>query len=136
MLKNELAADIRNMDPAGLETLKYYIILIAAAVANFMGNSIIHTKPDGNVIVRIYDEDDKTVFSVTDNGGGIPPEDAKKLFNRFSQGTSKKRSTGTGLGLYLSRQIIEAHEGEIGLETELDKGSTFYFELKKIIKGV
>jgi len=100
-------------------------------IANFMGNSIIHTKPDGNVIVNIKEENDKIIFSVTDNGEGIPPEDAKKLFNRFSQGTSKKRSTGTGLGLYLSKQIIEAHNGEIGLESELNKGSTFYFKLKK-----
>jgi len=101
-------------------------------IANFMGNSIIHTKPDGDVIIRIKEDDDKIVFSVADSGDGIPPEDAKKLFNRFSQGTSKKRSTGTGLGLYLSRQIIEAHDGEIGLESELNKGSTFYFKLKKV----
>ncbi len=100
-------------------------------IVNFMGNSIIHSKSDGNVIVKVDKTADRIIFSVIDNGGGIPPEDAKKLFNRFSQGTSKKRSTGTGLGLYLSRQIIEAHDGEIGLETELDKGSTFYFKLKK-----
>jgi len=105
---------------------------IRRVVANFLGNSIIHTKADGFVLVKIEEENDKIVFSVTDNGGGIPPEDAKKLFNRFSQGTSKKRSTGTGLGLYLSRQIIEAHDGEIGLESELDKGSKFYFKLKKL----
>jgi len=106
---------------------------IRRVVANFMGNSILHTKPDGQVVVRLDEEADKIVFSVIDNGGGIPPEDAKKLFNRFSQGTSKKRSTGTGLGLYLSRQIIEAHDGEIGLESEVDKGSRFYFKLKKNI---
>ena len=104
---------------------------IRRVVANFIGNSIIHTKPDGDVVVEIEEKDKETIFSVQDNGGGIPEEDAKKLFNRFSQGTSKKRSTGTGLGLYLSRQIIEAHEGQIGLETELNKGSKFYFKLKK-----
>ena len=104
---------------------------IRRVIANFMGNSIIHTKADGEVVVSVAQEDNKVVFSVTDNGDGIPEEDAKKLFNRFSQGTSKKRSTGTGLGLYLSRQIIEAHDGEIGLNSELGKGSTFYFKLNK-----
>ena len=70
-------------------------------------------------------------LEVVDNGVGLSQEDCSKLFNRFSQGTSKKRSTGTGLGLYLSRQIIEAHDGEIGLESEVDKGSKFYFKLRK-----
>lgn len=102
---------------------------IRRVVANFMGNSIIHTSADGEVLIKVEKENEKIVFSVIDNGGGIAPDDAKKLFNRFSQGTSKKRSTGTGLGLYLSRQIIEAHNGEIGLESELGKGSRFYFKL-------
>jgi signal transduction histidine kinase len=51
------------------------------------------------------------------------------MFRRFSQGTKSKRSTGTGLGLYLSRQIIEAHQGKISLKSELGKGSVFTFEL-------
>lgn len=104
---------------------------IRRVVTNFIGNSIIHTKPDGNVLINVEEENNKIVFSVKDDGCGISNEDAKKLFNRFSQGTSKKRSTGTGLGLYLSRQIIEAHDGEIGLESKLDVGSKFYFKLNK-----
>ena len=55
------------------------------------------------------------------------------LFKRFSQGTSKKRSTGTGLGLYLSRQIIEAHNGKIWLESKLNKGSEFSFLLTNVL---
>ena len=51
------------------------------------------------------------------------------MFLRFSQGTKVKRSTGTGLGLYLSRQIIEAHNGKISLKSTLGKGSTFIFEI-------
>ena len=51
------------------------------------------------------------------------------MFQRFSQGTSKKRSAGTGLGLYLSRQIIESHGGKIWLESVLNKGSEFSFIL-------
>ena len=55
------------------------------------------------------------------------------MFKRFSQGTSKKRSTGTGLGLYLSRQIIEAHNGKIWLESKLNKGSEFSFLLTNVL---
>ncbi|MCR4881517.1 MAG: hybrid sensor histidine kinase/response regulator [bacterium] len=99
-------------------------------VANFIGNAIVHTKD--TIEVKISKENDIIKFSVKDNGEGISDEDAKKLFKRFSQGTSKKRSTGTGLGLYLSRQIIEAHGGEIGLDTKLNEGSEFYFKLGDI----
>ena len=67
------------------------------------------------------------------NGNGIPQEDIPNLFNRFSQGTSKKRSTGTGLGLYLSRQIVEAHNGKIWLESKLNKGSEFSFLLQDVL---
>ena len=98
-------------------------------IANFLGNAITHTK---NYILVKIEQSDKITFSVKDNGEGISEEDAKKLFKRFSQGTSKKRSTGTGLGLYLSRQIIEAHGGEIGLNTKLNEGSEFYFKLGDI----
>ena len=51
------------------------------------------------------------------------------MFKRFSQGTSEKRSVGTGLGLYLSRQIIEAHGGKIWIETDKKKGTEFLFLL-------
>ena len=71
---------------------------------------------------------------IADNGCGIPQEDIPNMFQRFSQGTSKKRSTGTGLGLYLSRQIIESHGGKIWLESRLNKGSEFSFLLTDTVK--
>ncbi len=103
---------------------------IRRVIANFLGNAIAHTPQNGKITLAIGKDDEYTTFSVTDTGSGISKEDAEKLFNRFSQGTSKKRSTGTGLGLYLSRQIIEAHDGKIGLESTPDVGSKFYFKLK------
>ena len=57
----------------------------------------------------------------------------KKLFKRFSQGTSQKRSAGTGLGLYLSRQIVEAHNGRIWAESVVSKGSVFSFMLPQAL---
>ena len=73
-------------------------------------------------------------FSVKDTGVGMPKGDVAKLFKRFSQGSSQKRSAGTGLGLYLSRQIIEAHGGKIWAESELGKGSVFTFLLPDALR--
>ena len=97
------------------------------------GNAINYTNNDGEVIVSFKIEDRDLIFSVQDNGNGIPKEDIQNLFQRFSQGTSQKRSTGTGLGLYLSRQIIEAHNGKIWLESKLNKGSEFSFLLTDVV---
>ena len=81
----------------------------------------------------IKNESKDLIFSVSDNGCGIPNEDIPNMFQRFSQGTSKKRSAGTGLGLYLSRQIIETHGGKIWLESKINKGSEFSFILTDVI---
>ena len=102
-------------------------------VCNLCGNAINYTDNNGEVKVTFKSQENDLIFSVIDNGNGIPKEDIPHLFQRFSQGTSKKRSTGTGLGLYLSRQIIEAHNGKIYVESELNKGSKFTFELVNVI---
>jgi PAS domain S-box-containing protein len=96
-------------------------------IANFLGNAVKHTQRGGSVKINAVFAEDGVTICVEDTGGGIPEEDIPKLFNRFSQGTGKKRSTSTGLGLYLSRQIIEAHGGRIWLESELNMGSRFKF---------
>ena len=102
-------------------------------ICNLCGNAINYTQQSGKVSLIIKAEGNDLIFSVSDNGSGIPQEDIPNLFQRFSQGTSTKRSTGTGLGLYLSRQIIEAHNGKIWLDTMLNKGSEFSFLLTDVI---
>lgn len=96
---------------------------------NLIGNAINHTKSGGTIKVTTEYTDNNVSIIIEDNGMGIPSEDIPKLFNRFSQGTSKKRSTGTGLGLYLSRQIVEAHGGTIELESQLGVGSKFKYTI-------
>lgn len=105
---------------------------IRRVITNLCGNAINYTNLGGNISVEVREQDGDIIFSVADNGNGIPAEDIPNLFKRFSQGTSKKRSTGTGLGLYLSRQIIEAHGGKIWLESKLHKGSEFSFLLTNV----
>jgi len=102
-------------------------------ICNLCGNAINYTQEGGKVTVTLKAEENDLIFSVADNGSGIPQEDIPNMFQRFSQGTTKKRSTGTGLGLYLSRQIIESHGGKIWLESILNKGSEFSFLLTDVV---
>lgn len=108
---------------------------IRRVICNLCGNAINYTQNGGKVSIIIKNEGKDLIFSVSDNGCGIPQEDIPNMFQRFSQGTSKKRSTGTGLGLYLSRQIIESHGGKIWLESRLNKGSEFSFLLTDTVSG-
>ncbi len=111
---------------------------------NLIGNAINFTPKGGTVRVSMKHEmstvleppdakgEQKTspgkniLVSVSDNGRGIPEKDIPLLFQRFSQGTSRQRSSGSGLGLYLSRQIVEAHQGHIWVESQENVGSQFY----------
>ncbi len=107
---------------------------IKRVIINLCGNAVNYTNKGGEIHIIAKAQSGDLIFSVVDNGNGIPKEDIPHLFNRFSQGTSRKRSTGTGLGLYLSRQIIEAHGGKIWLDSKLNKGSEFTFLLTDVIK--
>lgn len=102
---------------------------IKRVIANIFGNAIKFTPRGGLITVTLEKENNDITLTFKDNGPGIPEEDIPHLFKRFSQGTSKKRSTGTGLGLYLSRQIVEAHGGKIWVESQLGKGSSFKFTI-------
>ena len=108
---------------------------IKRVVTNLCGNAVNYTNKDGHIKIILKAQSGDLIFSVEDNGNGIPPADIPHLFMRFSQGTSRKRSTGTGLGLYLSRQIIEAHGGKIWVESKLNKGSEFTFILTNVVKS-
>lgn len=92
---------------------------------NLCGNALNHTRENGTIEISTNQQENDLIINVRDNGIGIPKADLSKLFKRFSQGTTQKRSAGTGLGLYLSRQIVEAHGGKIWAESEVSKGSVF-----------
>lgn len=101
---------------------------------NLIGNAINFTPKNGQITVTLSEVLDETrgnklQVQVQDNGRGIPASDIPLLFQRFSQGTSKQRSSGSGLGLYLSRQIVEAHLGQIWVESTEGEGSSFYVSL-------
>lgn len=102
---------------------------IRRVLANFMGNAINYTPVNGKIYIRTRTDKHNVYVTVSDTGRGIPESDLGKLFQRFSQGTTKQRSSGTGLGLYLSRQIIEAHNGKVWVTSKENEGSTFGFSL-------
>lgn len=106
---------------------------IRRVILNLMGNAIKHGGQNTNLEVITKQDGHDLSVSVNDNGPGLSEDDCKKLFKRFSQGTSKKRSCSTGLGLYLSRQIIEAHGGTITVNSTPSIGSAFTFHLKGVI---
>ena len=102
-------------------------------LVNLAGNAINHSQNGSFVKIDINKKDKDLRVDVIDDGVGLSKEDCDKLFNRFSQGTNTKRSASTGLGLYLSRQIVEAHDGKIFVESKPNKGSKFSFVLKNSI---
>lgn len=103
---------------------------IRQVLMNLIGNAIKYTKR-GQITVACEVEDHHIVVSVSDQGEGIPPEYLDKVFERFFQidGASTRRVGGSGLGLSISRGIIEAHRGKIWAESVLGQGSTFRFTL-------
>jgi signal transduction histidine kinase len=103
-------------------------------LANIIDNSIKYT-PAGSILVSVYKKNDMAVFSVKDTGVGVKKETIEKLFQKFSRAedASKANILGTGLGLYLAKQIIVAHGGRIWVESEGEgKGSEFFVELKTV----
>jgi PAS domain S-box-containing protein len=96
-------------------------------IINLVGNAIKFSDPGGSVKISAGIKDNDLYFRVSDHGTGIRPENIKHLFERFYREEGETVRGGTGLGLYISKQIIEAHGGRIWAESELGKGSTFSF---------
>ena len=96
-------------------------------------NAIKYTNPPGKVTVRVAEENEKIVFSVTDTGIGIKPSEQKNIFNDFYRvGDEMTRSTkGSGLGLAIVKRVAEAHKASISVQSHPGKGSTFTVKLKK-----
>lgn len=98
-------------------------------VKNLISNSIKFTPKEGKIEVNLSSENTNITFSVADNGIGMSKEEMACLFKRYSSCAKKLKKIGTGLGLYLSYCIVLAHNGKMWVESELNKGSTFYVSL-------
>ncbi len=100
-------------------------------LANLLSNAIKYSRRGGKVDVHVGRTDQRLRVGVTDHGEGSPEALRRNIFERFAQAywTSSDAKAGSGLGLYISRAIIERHGGSLAFVTELGVGSTFYFEL-------
>ncbi|MBI3590050.1 MAG: PAS domain-containing sensor histidine kinase [Candidatus Melainabacteria bacterium] len=107
---------------------------IERVIVNLLTNAIKYTQNNETIELQaVKDEDGNVIISVQDNGIGISAEDLPNLFERFWQSTrSNSSSNSTGLGLYLSRQIVEAHGGKIWAESTRGKGATISFKIPAI----
>jgi PAS domain S-box-containing protein len=100
-------------------------------VVNFVNNAVKYAPDSNRIVINISKEDDMAKISVQDFGKkGIPKENIPHLFERYYRvDTSGIQYSGLGLGLYISAEIIELHGGEMGVESEIGKGSTFWFTI-------
>lgn len=105
-------------------------VAIKRVFLNLLGNSIKFTDDGGTVAISLKTMQDMAQVTVQDNGDGIPADEQRFLFQRFYQSTSgRKHAVGTGLGLYVCRQIIEAHGGTIDCHSTQGRGTSFVVTL-------
>jgi two-component system, NarL family, sensor kinase len=101
--------------------------------ANLIANAINHSPRGAKVAVVLGSHLGYHSVKITDTGAGIQPHEMAHLFDRFYQGEGDRQASGSGLGLYLSRQIVDAHNGTIWAENRLPQGAIFGFRLPAII---
>ena len=106
---------------------------ISQVIINIISNSIKYTGPGKKIIVNCYEEKTRAVISIKDNGIGISEENLEFIFERFYRvdKSRNKDSGGLGVGLTISKAIVEAHKGEISVNSRVNEGSNFIVSLPK-----
>jgi signal transduction histidine kinase len=102
-------------------------------ITNLLSNAIKY----GNgrpILIDVHEEVGRAVLLVQDQGMGIPIEDQARIFHRFERAVSAKEYSGLGLGLFIARQIVEAHGGMITVESEIGQGAIFRVELPLLVE--
>jgi signal transduction histidine kinase len=116
--------------PADLPKVNCDLEKTAWVMVNFLSNAIRYSPENSEILIQAEKTEDKIIFSITDYGKGIDPKYQSKVFDKFNKIPSEEiGKSGTGLGLAISKEFIESQHGKIGLESEVGKGSRFYFIL-------
>jgi len=103
---------------------------IKQVILNLLSNAIKYARPGGLINISAYSNPTDIIFNIKDNGQGIPPEYLPRLFERFFRVPNTERGVnGTGLGLTICKQIVEAHNGKIEVTSTLGEGTTFIVHL-------
>lgn len=120
-VKTDIPADLHPLgaDPDRLERV----------FTNLLGNALKYSPPQTQVLISARRADGEVLVSVSDRGVGIAPEDLAHIFEPYYRGTGARGTEGLGLGLYITRMLVEAHGGRIWAESQVGIGSTFYFTM-------
>lgn len=118
---------------AATTTAKTDNLIIKEIITNLVSNAIKYTSEAGRIEVTVQGKTRDVLFTVQDNGWGIPKESHGQVFTKFfrAQNTVKRETTGTGLGLYLVKGLLERLGGKIWFESEEGEGTTFYVSLPR-----
>jgi signal transduction histidine kinase len=119
------------LDAEAVPSVDGEAVRLAQLLDNLVSNAIKFTPGGGRVSVHLSPRDGLVRFEISDTGIGIPEDERERLFERFfrSQTALERQIQGTGLGLYISKAIVEAHGGRIGVQSEPGEGTTFVVEL-------
>ncbi|MGO9829634.1 MAG: ATP-binding protein [Myxococcaceae bacterium] len=98
-------------------------------VANFLQNALKYSPPGSPIVLRLTETAGTAMVSVADQGPGLSNEEASFVFDKYRRTRAARRAEGLGLGLFISRKIVEAHGGSIGVESTPGQGATFFFRV-------
>jgi signal transduction histidine kinase len=118
-----IATDLPTVDADGARVVQ--------VLGNLLRNAIKFTGAGGRVGLTLEASGDGLMFSVSDTGPGISEGNRRHVFDRYWQSSQGARTRGTGLGLSIAKGIVEAHNGRIWVDSELGKGTTFFFTIPK-----
>jgi signal transduction histidine kinase len=122
--RHRVTLDAPDLTEAVIDELR-----IERVIANLIDNALKYTPSSGGIVVRLTREGVSAQISVCDAGPGLSPAELDIVFEPYRRCSSSRGRQGTGLGLYVSKQIVEAHGGRIGCESVRGAGARFYFAL-------
>ena len=130
-LKNKNIALMINVPKVSMPDIVLDKEKMFVAIKNLLDNAVRYTREGGNIEITYGISGKKFEFSIKDSGIGIPESDKEQLFTRFfrAKNAIKFESSGSGLGLFIVKDIIEAHHGKIWVESVENKGSAFSFSI-------
>jgi signal transduction histidine kinase len=104
---------------------------ISLVIENLLDNAIRYNLVGGTITISLDLKNDEIEFSIEDSGIGIPESEKSNIFQKFFRASNalKKETEGSGLGLFVAKNIVEAHGGKIWFESEEGKGTTFHFTI-------